>query len=115
MPGPAGRVPAMADFALLTHRQGDMLTAIVRGELDAASAPELQAVVSDALGAGVIDVLIDCRGLHLADSRGIGALLAARAALTERGGSLVLFGPPDNVRRALDVTGLVDSFLVVDA
>jgi anti-sigma B factor antagonist len=105
----------MADFSLVTHRQGAMLTAVVRGELDAATAPELQAVVSDALGAGVIDALIDCRGLRMADSRGIGALLAAKAALTERGGGLVLFGPPDNVRRALDVTGLVDSFLVVDA
>ncbi len=109
------KVRPMADFSLATHRQGPMVTAIVRGELDAATAPELQAAVIDAINGGAIDVLIDCRGLHFADSSGLGALLAAKVALEERKGALVLFGPTDAVRRTLEVTGLVDTFVVVDA
>jgi anti-sigma B factor antagonist len=105
----------MTDFSLATHRQGSMFTAIVRGELDGATSPELQAAVADAVAGGATDVLIDCRGLVFADSTGLGALVAAKAELEQKSGSLVLFGPPSAVRRALQVTGLLDTFLIVEA
>ncbi|MDQ1372696.1 MAG: anti-sigma factor antagonist [Actinomycetota bacterium] len=100
-------------LSLVARRQGKMLTMIARGELDAASAPTLTDAVDDALAQGVIDVLVDCRGMDFADTTGVGALLVIKTMLEERGGALILFAPREPVRRAFEVTGVETTFFVV--
>ena len=101
-------------FALSLQRSADTCTVVVRGELDGASIGELVSQVEDCMGEGATDVLIDCRALDVMDSKGVGGLLELKARLEERGGVLVLFAPPDRVRRTLAVTGLDTVFKVVD-
>jgi anti-anti-sigma factor len=100
-------------LSLVAQRQGNMLTVVARGELDAAGAPSLDEAVEDAVAHGVVDVVVDCRDLASADAVGVGTLVAIRHRLEEHGGTLILFGPCEPVRRALEITGVETAFFVV--
>jgi anti-anti-sigma factor len=100
-------------LSLVARRQGNMLTVVARGELDGAGAPGLAEAVDDALAHGVVDVVMDCRDLASADTEGVAALIGIRRQLEEHGGTLILFGPGEPVRHALEVTGVETAFFVV--
>ena len=106
MPGP---------FSLDLHRRGRNVTVVVRGELDALNTPQLCTAVEEAIDAGALDVLVDCRSMGFLDSAGVGALLDLKKQLSERGGVLILFGPVGPVEQTLAVTGLDAVFHIVEA
>lgn len=99
---------------LTSQRVGQMLTLIASGVLDSRTCEDFEEVVQDAVGVGVIDIVIDCRGLDLADATGVSTLMALRARLEARNGSLIMFGPCDAVRDALHAAGATDDFLIVE-
>lgn len=106
MPGP---------FSLDLHRRGRNATVVVRGELDRLTTPQLCEAVEEAIDAGALDVLVDCRAMGFLDSAGVGALLDLKKQLAERGGVLILFGPAGPVEQTLAVTGLDSVFHIVEA
>jgi anti-anti-sigma factor len=78
----------------------------VSGELDIASAPELEAALSQ-LVAGPHDVLVlDLTGLSFVDCAGMRPIRAARRTLEARGGRVVVRHPTPIVERALRLGGL---------
>lgn len=86
--------------------------AVVVGELDLLTAPEL----TDALHKAIDDhvdgdsVLVDLSGLSFCDSSGLAALIDANLYATEHGRSLVLLSPQRAVLRVLRITGLARVF-----
>jgi anti-anti-sigma factor len=84
----------------------------VSGELDTATAPQLLAVLKDAIrdsqGAFVLDVV----ELTLLDSAGAGALLRARALLGREERDLLLVCPPSPVLHVLETAGVAELFAV---
>lgn len=77
------------------------------GELDAAAAPILEAVVVDLIEEqGNLDVIINLAQLEFMDSRGLSVLLSADRMAKERGGTVTLSAPRPRVQRLLDLTGL---------
>ena len=72
------------------------------GELDLSTVPALRGCLAPLEGR----VIVDLRGVSFLDSSGIGALVAARKALSNRGGDLTLRAPSSRVRRVLELTGL---------
>ncbi len=87
------------------HEQGDDTLRLV-GELDAATAPQLQRRFEEHGGV----TRLDLRDVTFIDSSGLRALLlAARANGAD---DLTLLEPSAQVRRLLEMTGLLDAFRI---
>jgi anti-sigma B factor antagonist len=79
-------------------------TVEVAGELDMATAPQLEAVAADVLSTGR-GVTIDMGGVTFVDSSGLGAVLRIASSLDGQG-PLRLVNVPPLVARVIQLTGL---------
>ena len=79
----------------------------LRGELDLATAPELEQLVTERID-GSQEVVIDLRGLDFMDSSGIRVLVAAHARAGRAGARLFIVRPDPGsaVAKILEVAGL---------
>jgi anti-anti-sigma factor len=81
------------------------------GEMDVASAGVVSRRLSELVDSGA-DIVIDLSALEFIDSTGLGVLVRAGAHARERGRTLRLRAPGENVASALAVTGLDRVFTV---
>ncbi|HKB19424.1 MAG TPA: STAS domain-containing protein [Gaiellaceae bacterium] len=81
----------------------------LRGELDVATAPELQRVADEVLDASG-DVWLDCSALTFADSSGLNSLTRLALALHAQERSLILTDVRPVVRQAMDVLQITGLF-----
>ena len=83
--------------------------AAISGEVDADNCAEVGAAL---LGSGTPSNLmsVDASQLSFLDSSGISELLRVHDAVREAGGEFRLVDPTDNVRRVLEITGLLETF-----
>jgi anti-sigma B factor antagonist len=100
-------VSGPAPFSVVTDAADDRLVVSVHGELDLATAPQLEDVVLPVLKDGG-DVVLDLRPLEFMDSTGVRVIVAAHVCAGEGGGSLVLVrtDPEGPVGRVLEISGL---------
>jgi anti-sigma B factor antagonist len=82
----------------------------LRGELDAATAPQLMAVFLDAVSSGAAQIQIDLAKLRFIDSSGMSALIRIRVAANAIGVRVALRGATGAVMRALEIARLLDLF-----
>jgi anti-sigma B factor antagonist len=96
------------------QREGQNVVA-VRGELDLATAPELESALLPGLGEGG-SATLDLRGLEFMDSTGVRVIVAAHLAAEEHGGrlSVVRTAPESAVARVLEISGLDTVLHLVD-
>lgn len=106
-----GQMDCWATLSLSTGRP----IVTIGGELDLATAPQVQR----ALSAALVDLrpadpsmLVDLHRLEFMDTSGLGLLLRARKAAREHGSDLVLIAPAPRVRRVLSKTNLLQTFNV---
>jgi anti-sigma B factor antagonist len=87
----------------------------VRGELDLATAPELETVLLERLDAGA-DVVLDLRELQFMDSSGLRVLVTAHVRASDGGPRFAIVRPPagSEVERILDIAGVEPQLNVVD-
>ena len=78
------------------------------GELDAAGAPALRSALSDRVGRGEGDVVVDLQALTFIDSIGMGALVKAAGQLERQDRRLRVVGAQGPVRRAMETAGIGD-------
>ncbi|MGI8760224.1 MAG: STAS domain-containing protein [Jatrophihabitantaceae bacterium] len=83
-----------------------------RGELDLATARELQDAVLGVHRAGAKRITLDLAGVGFCDWRGLAALLYASQLLAGAGGGLSIARPSPAVRRIVRLGGLSDTLLV---
>ena len=102
-------------FAIGRHEEGDTTVFAPRGELDLATAPELERAVFAALE-GEGRVVIDLRDLEFMDSSGVRVLIAAHAKAGVGGERLTLVRPPPGgaVDRILEIAGVEQALRMVD-
>jgi anti-sigma B factor antagonist len=81
------------------------------GEIDAYSAPEFKAAITEAVDSGAKNVVIDLESVSYIDSSGFDALLTAVKHLKPKGGSIRLVGCSEAVVRMLTITHLDADFL----
>ena len=95
----------MSDLTLDVQLNGDgEAVVVVAGEVDMATAPQLDACLCNQADR---DVIVDLANVPFLDSSGIGALVHARTVLGENGHTFRVTGEQDNVRTVLEVTGLL--------
>ncbi len=107
----------MSDFDVLferSERDGRSVLS-VSGEVDLAVAArfaqELESLVADTGGTGVVDL----SGVGFIDSSGIRELLKAKSAAKASGTDLLLLNPSTLCRRVLEISGVWSDFTVLEA
>ena len=94
-------------FSIDVTRDGAVVTVTVTGEIDAATAGELEtALVSAVPGATSIDV--DMAAVGFMDSSGLRAMVIAMYAADEAGVPLRIVATTPTVDRLLSITGLTE-------
>jgi anti-anti-sigma factor len=88
---------------------------VVNGELDLATAPQLTSAALALVDAGADNVIVDARELSFCDSSGLTAFVRIANRLEPAAGRLAIVGPQAIVRRVLEISGLVETLVVVDS
>ena len=87
----------------------------VRGEVDLATAPDLQKQAIGVLADPTVSTLtLDLSDVTFIDSTGIGTLVQLRLTAEARDKKLVLARPSDRVQRVLAITALAGTFSIDD-
>ena len=102
-------------FSIETNEAGGGLLVRPQGELDLATAPELERLLLGRLQEGGA-VVLDLRGLEFMDSSGVRLLVAAKARAESEGGRLRIVRPEPGspVERILVVSGIDRALPFVD-
>jgi anti-sigma B factor antagonist len=99
------------DLQMTAYPRGRHLVITIGGELDIATAPALRSYLTRVLDQQASsDVILDVTDVEFIDARGLSALLAIKADVLRRGGSLWLSGSSRPLTRLLALTGLRKQF-----
>jgi anti-sigma B factor antagonist len=101
-----------------TEQRGDVVVISVAGELDMATAPQLQAHITELLESGRARFVFNLTEVSFCDSTGLSVFVRAKNSSDAAGGVVRLAAPQRGVLRILEVSGLVDvlpTFSTVDA
>jgi anti-anti-sigma factor len=103
------------DFSIAAADRDGRAHLTLRGELDLATAPELEQLVNERID-GSQEVVVDLRGLEFMDSSGIRVLVAAHARAGRVGTRLFVVRPdPGNaVAKIIEVAGLDRELNILD-
>jgi anti-sigma B factor antagonist len=99
------------EFRVDVHSTNAGVVLEVFGELDVASAPQLEAQLERADDAPL--VVIDLSSLEFIDSTGLGILVRAHQTAQEHDRQFALVQGTGQVERLLDLTGIADQLPVV--
>ncbi|MEA2290457.1 MAG: hypothetical protein QOD55_2454 [Solirubrobacteraceae bacterium] len=102
------------DFAIAADERDGRVHVTLRGELDLATAPELEELLEARIDDG--EVVVDLRDLEFMDSSGVRVLVAAHARAGRAGTRLILVRPARGsaVSKIIDVSGLDGELTLVD-
>jgi anti-sigma B factor antagonist len=85
------------------------------GELDVATAPELEVALDAAIETGKRFVVVDLCEVRLVDATTLGVMLRAQRRLEANGGRLVTICSDRRLARVFEITGLVDALGVTSS
>ena len=103
---------ASVDVSVTRSSAGAVPVVAVSGEVDVYSAPALKESLTGLLESGVNSVVVDLTEVAFLDSTGLGALVEARAATSEAGGSLPLVCNQQRILKLFTITGLDGVFSI---
>lgn len=78
----------------------------LHGRLSSTSVGEVRAALTEAIEAGVDDIVVDMSGVELMDATGLGVLVGSHRRAERAGRRLVLQNVPDRIERLLFATRL---------
>ncbi|MDS1270100.1 STAS domain-containing protein [Lipingzhangella sp. LS1_29] len=96
----------MNRLGLNTRVENNSVIVMVEGELDIATADDLQGTIETAVNVHGPWLIIDLSGLEFMDSSGLNAVISAYRTVSEKGGGLALAAPNDRVNKVLRLVGL---------
>ena len=88
---------------ITVERSGTL--AVVRGEIDAHTAPQVRDT-GEAILAEADTVRLDLRGVDFIDSSGLGVLVGLTSTARDGGGDVIIVAPSRSVVRLLQISGL---------
>ena len=98
---------------LSTEHAGDVGVVLLRGDLDAITAPKLEETATQMLGDGARSLVLDCQHVTFIDSAGLRAMIDAHNRALAEGGTVTVRRPTAITFRLLQITAL-DTVLVVE-
>jgi anti-sigma B factor antagonist len=109
-----GRALSMPDLRVEVRSGPEEATVAAFGEIDLASADQLQRPIVELLDSGSACVVVDLRGVSFIDSTGIHVLVAAQRRAQASGARLPVMLGGRATRRVLELTGLMGHFEIRD-
>jgi anti-sigma B factor antagonist len=100
------------EFQVTVRQEDAAALVVVRGELDLATGPALDAELEAFSGPETSLVVIDLRELEFMDSTGLSIIVRAHQRLGAEGCELSLVQGPAQVQRLLDLTGVAERLRV---
>ena len=101
---------AATDLSVDLTEEGGLTILTVRGELDAYSAPTLDAAFDQALADGAQHLVLDLADVGFIDSSGLRSMIRVRKQVGDTPEALRIRNPQPATVRLLDITGLTDHF-----
>ncbi|MET7418171.1 STAS domain-containing protein [Dactylosporangium sp. NPDC005555] len=93
-------------WELSVHREGGRARLDAVGDLDLDTAPKLLTEVVGQLDSGATELVIDLTALAFIDSSGLGTLVGCWRRAQQKGATLIVANPNDDVSMTLEITGL---------
>lgn len=103
------------DLTLATRDVDGRVVIGVAGEIDVYSAPKLRDRLSDLVGEGAYDLIIDMEGVEFIDSTGLGVLVGGLKKVRSHDGGLKLVCTQDRLLKIFQITGLSKVFAIHDS
>ena len=103
------------EFRILTNESGSRVEVAIEGELDLATAPQLDAEFARVAALDELEqVIVDLRGLAFLDSTGLESIVKFDARVRGRGAVLAVVRGPRAVERLFAVMQLDQRLRIVD-
>lgn len=83
-------------------------TLALSGEVDLATAGELESKVEQLVASGIDHIVVDLKDVTFCDSVGLNVLVRARKYCASHGGRLRIIQPRGEVAQVLSISGLLD-------
>lgn len=103
------------DLTLTTRAVAGLTIVAVGGEIDVYTAPKLRDAITDLVGSGVYDILVDMEKVEFLDSTGLGVLVGGLKKVRAHDGSLELVCNQDRLLKIFRITGLSKVFVIHDS
>jgi anti-sigma B factor antagonist len=104
--------PATTSLLIDRQRDEDSVILVVQGEIDIASARELENALQAAVASGSRSrIVVDLAALEFIDSAGLRALIQAQRHARANGRTLILRHVPPQAKRVIQISGLADLFV----
>jgi anti-sigma B factor antagonist len=104
-----------SEFRVDVRTEGRTAIIVVRGELDLATSPELEAQLQKVWNSGNEQLVIDLRELEFMDSTGLSIIVKAHQRLSDEGRQLSVVRGSQQVQRLLDLTGVSERLQLVNS
>lgn len=98
------------DLTLETREVDGRTVISVGGEIDVYTAPKLRDTVTELVGAGAYDLVIDLAAVEFLDSTGLGVLVGGLKKVRANDGSLSLVCDQERLLKIFRITGLAKVF-----
>lgn len=110
--GGATSVGLMAETGAVLEIEAADDGLILRGEIDAHTAPRLREALAERITQSESDVRLEFGGVTFMDSSGLRVILDGASTAREQDREVVLVAPTPSVRRLIEITGLADHLVV---
>ena len=103
------------DLTLATREVDGRAVVAVGGEIDVYTAPKLRDNITELVGAGTYDIVIDLEAVEFLDSTGLGVLVGGLKKVRAHDGSLDLVCTQERLLKIFRITGLAKVFVIHDS
>ena len=100
------------DLSLETRHEDGNTIIEVGGEIDVYTAPKLRDKITELVGGGTYNLVIDMAGVEFLDSTGLGVLVGGLKKVRAHDGSLELVCNQDRLLKIFRITGLAKVFVI---
>ncbi len=100
------------DLSLQTREVDSRTIVSVGGEIDVYTAPKLRDKITELVGEGRHDLVIDMAGVDFLDSTGLGVLVGGLKKVRAHDGSMELICSQDRLLKIFRITGLAKVFTI---
>lgn len=105
---------AFGEFSLTTSRDGDEHRIVLKGELDLATAGQVEEALAGAETGDATAIVLDLSGLTFMDSTGVRLMLSAHARSRSHCNRLSLVRGPASVQRVFELCGVENTLPFAD-
>ena len=100
------------DLSLETRHEGGLTIIEVGGEIDVYTAPKLRDKITELVGYGEYNLVIDMEKVDFLDSTGLGVLVGGLKKVRAHDGSMRLICNQERLLKIFRITGLAKVFVI---